>query len=432
MLEKNINVGGDYINFFKENLKPYYYIKNQDGFNISFCKINNKEELYCIRYLGPIEAYFGEPFIPGNYSKNKNYIKKNIKKNIKYGTNFIWNSWTDKLFDNSIFFVGSFNNKKININTNIKPYVLSNEKALTNIKSSLFTYNDIRLFNNNNHIYCYDGMITSIYEIVIINNKIIISKNLNDISKTEINLYFNNKICNESNKICNESNEYIKNYDKNWSFIDIIYINKIKYFEFLNWYENGYVTITLVNYIRNQPCIKKNLIKMDGDIINGLGSNQLPMFSFGTPMITTINNEKIGCGHIKIILNYNYTNNKIKKFIAKIRKKFNKKYGEYYIEHISYIYLMYFFKLTNNKTKMYISDAFLIIKKKLKYKFSINFPMSINIKNNKLYLSYGYGDYYNMIAIFNEQKILNFINHDVSNFNINNYNYFILNKKILK
>jgi hypothetical protein len=257
---------------------------------------------YIVRYLGPIEAYFGEPFIPGNYSKNKNYIKQNIKTNINYGINFIWNSWTDKLFDNSIFFVGNFNNNKININTNIKPYVLSNEKALTNIKSSIFTYNDIRLFNNNNHIYCYDGMITSIYEIVIINNKIFISKYLNDLPK-EIKLYFNNKIC-------HEPSGNIKNYDKNWSFIDIIYIDKIKYFEFLNWFENGYITTTLVNYTRNQPCIKKNLIKM-----NGLGSDKLPMFSFGTPMITTINNEKIGCGHIKIIINYNYKNKKNKKKI---------------------------------------------------------------------------------------------------------------------
>jgi hypothetical protein len=95
------------------------------------------------------------------------------------------------------------------------------------------------------------------------------------------------------------------------------------------------------------------------------------------------------------------------------------------------MYLIYFFKLTNNKTKMYISDAFLIIKKHLKYKFTINFPMTINIKNNKIYLSYGYGDYYNMIAIFDEQKVLNFINHDVSNFNIDKYNYLILNKKLI-
>ena len=33
----------------------------------------------------------------------ENYIKENIKQNINYGTNFFWNSWTDKLFDNSIF-----------------------------------------------------------------------------------------------------------------------------------------------------------------------------------------------------------------------------------------------------------------------------------------------------------------------------------------
>jgi hypothetical protein len=44
---KNINVGKDYKTFFKKNLKPYYFIQNQDGFNLSFCKINDKEELYC-------------------------------------------------------------------------------------------------------------------------------------------------------------------------------------------------------------------------------------------------------------------------------------------------------------------------------------------------------------------------------------------------
>ena len=167
----NINVGKYYYDFFEKNLKKYNYIRKQDGFNMACCKLDDDNELYCLRYLGTIKAYFGEEIIPGNFSNIPiNYSNKysnSNDRNIKIGKNFFWNNWKD-LIDNTIFFVGSFKNNILKINENIKPFVIHNKYALTNINEKTLKYTDVRLFKIKNDIYCYDGLITSIYQIKII------------------------------------------------------------------------------------------------------------------------------------------------------------------------------------------------------------------------------------------------------------------------
>ena len=422
-----LNVGKFYYNFFNKNLKKYFYLKDQDGFNMSCCKLDNNYELYCVRYLGTVPAYFGEEVIPGNFSQfSYNYIKKKIgERNIKIGKNFFWNNWNN-LLDNSIFFVASYKNNTFQINKNIKPYIISNKFAYTNINENTLKYNDIRLFKIKNNIYCYDGLITSIYQIKIINNQIYIPINMDDeIYKTEF-FYFKNKICSKSE----DSNHFEKLYDKNWSFITSDEDN----FEFLNWFENGFVTITLVEK-KNNFCQKLNIIKMNKDIIDGLGSDNFPLFSFGTPFISIEHNDNniifngIAAGHSKIILSKKYNNENINLFLEEIKNKFSQ--DNSYIQHNSYIYLSYFIKLTkykNNKYKMFISDSYLFIDKNQKYKFSICFPMGLFEKNNNIVMSYGYGDYYNYLIEFNKNTLYSNIIHNVEEFNINDYKFILFNK----
>ena len=50
-------VGNSYHNFLEKNLPKYVYIRNQDGFNICGCPINDEEELYCFRLIGLLPAY---------------------------------------------------------------------------------------------------------------------------------------------------------------------------------------------------------------------------------------------------------------------------------------------------------------------------------------------------------------------------------------
>ena len=425
-----LNVGKFYYKFFNNKLKKYHFMRNQDGFNISSCKLDDKMELYCVRYLGTIPAYFDEEVIPGNFSlQSKEYIKEKLgNKKIKFGKNFFWNSWTETLLDNTIFFVGSYTNNSLIINEKIEPYIISNKFAFTNINEGTIKYNDVRLFNIDDNIYCYDGLITSIYQIKIINNKIYIPINLDDDVYKKNHFNFYNKLCIK----CENQNKDIgipseKKFDKNWSFITF----NNDYFEFLNWFENENVTITLINK-KNKCCHKKNIIKMGKDIIDGIGNDKLPMFSFGTPFINIMTDNKdiefqgIAAGHTKIILTKKYDNKNIMAFFDDIK---DLRLDDSYIEHNSYIYMCYFIKLIkykNNTYDMFISDSYLFIDKNQQYKFSIIFPMGLFEKNNNIVMSYGYGDYYTYLMDFNKDILLENINHDVKNFDINNYKFKVM------
>ena len=423
-----------YYDFFEKTLKKYNYIRNQYGFNMSMCKLDNNMELYCVRYLGTIPAYFDEEIIPGNYSNtSKKFIKAKTDANIKFGKNFFWNSWTETLLDNTIFFVGSYKNKKLIVNYNIKPYIISNKHALTNINEGTLKYNDVRLCNLNNKIYCYDGLITSIYEVKVIENTIYVPLFMDEPIYESHHFYFKNKLCN-TNKLCNinTNDEYFKKFDKNWSIVEIIKKDDNKYFEFINWYENGYVTNTLIN-MKTGGGIKNNIIKMENDIIDGLGNAYLPMFSFGTPFLKIENADSniiftgIAVGHTKIIILKSYDNENIDNFIKKKIELLD--ILDNYIQHNSYIYLAYYIKLIKYKDgtyDMFISDSYLYIDMSQKYIFSICFPMGIIEKNNKYVMSHGYGDYYNYMVEYDKNKLLKKIKHNVKLFDKSKYKFKII------
>ena len=301
-------IGENYHSFLNKNLKKYNYIYNQDGFNMSFIPIDDKSYLFCTRLLGTIPAYFGEDVKPGNYSNNKDFIKMKLKKSnknkelemIDFGENFFWGSWTKNLLDNSIFFVGNIeknNGKhKIIVNEKIKPYVINNFPVILNNKrSDIFFYSDIRLIKYEDKILCYDGFVSSIYEIKISNNTIYTSFNITD------DAFFKTNILYHKTSLCNN----IRNYDKNWSFVKKTTKDNTDYLLFLNWFKQGKLIITYVPYLKNiNDCINENIISMKKDIIDGLGNDKSGMFSFGVPLIEYKCNDEycgIGMGHIKII-----------------------------------------------------------------------------------------------------------------------------------
>ena len=409
--------GEKYHKFLEENLKQYNYIKKHDGFNMSLLRLDENKYLFAIRVLGVIPAYFGEEIIPGNYSSSEKYIREKIGKNvsnkINFGKNFFWGEWNKSLIDNTIFFIGYLDKNTLNfeIDTKIKPYVIFNYP----IKDLKYYYSDVRLFKFKNKIFCYDGYISGIYQIVIEHSKINAAFPLNE-GMTKLTFYTD---------ICKN----IKQYDKNWAYLTSNIYDGIPYFVFLNWFENGTVTMSyLPKKVKIKECIKKVAITMKGDKIDGLGNNIFPMFSFGTPMYELIKDKLwIGSGHIKILNTLEYKNNNIINFRNKITE-LKKKYK--YIQHLSYIYLTYHIVLIKKEDKwnMLISDGYLYIPTNKYYVFSINFPMGIDVNNNNVIISMGFGDYYNGIVSYDLSEFIKMCNHNVELFDYNKYNFHIIEK----
>ncbi len=81
-------------------------------------------------------------------------------------------------------------------------------------------------------------------------------------------------------------------------------------------------------YVNNKVdtgCVKKTIIDYKKDKILGLGSNKLPLFSFGSTCCKLkskiFSGDVIGAGHIKIIKNFKYDPiYKIKSFTDKLSK----------------------------------------------------------------------------------------------------------------
>lgn len=401
--------GDKYHKFFRKTLKKYNYIKHQDGFNMSLLRLEKNKYLFCIRVLGIIPVYFGEEVIPGNNANLKFKLDIYRKDKISYGKNFFWNNWNRFLIDNSIFFVGYLDDETFDfkIDKKIKPFVVSNYSI--NIPN--YFYSDIRLFKSRNKIFCYDGFISSIIEISIKNDEI---KGGFYLAEGKVDLLFYIDICIN-----------IKKYDKNWSFIKITSHDNQPYFMFLNWFENGYLTVSYIPLnVKNKDCIKKNIIKMKGDLIDGIGNKKLPMFSFGTPMFQLNENEWIGSGHIKIINTYKYENDELNNFKIQLLE-LNKEYN--YVEHLSYVYLTYHILLSKNngEWKMLISDAFLYIPVEKKYVFSINFPVGIDVNNGNVIVSMGFGDYYTGIISYKLEEFKKLCIHDIQYFETNKFKFYI-------
>jgi hypothetical protein len=403
-------VGNYYHNFLKKHLSKNFFIENQDGFNMSLINLQDNKYLISIRFLGFFNVYKNPKIIvPGNYSGRKDKIYKALGEEvaslIDFGENFFWGSWTKDLNDNTILFVASINMKTLELipDNSIKPFVISNYK----IGINNFKYSDIRLFKNNDKIYCYDGFVSNIFEIMIDNKEIKIFMKYN-------NLHSYRNIC-----------KNIKTYDKNWAYWKTEKVNGVDNFVFLNWFNDDYVTVSYVPKKNPSTCVKKNLIKMKKDRILGLGSKKQGMFSFGSRLIETDKNVWLGVGHIKLIPGQAYENNNIVNFLSLVKENICKKS----VMHTSYMYCVYYYVISvlNNKYKMCVSDGILYSDCVVEYNFSINFPIGVEIKNDNILVSLGMGDFYTYLIKEKKDNILKRCIHDIEYFDEEKYN-FILEK----
>lgn len=408
--------GPDYNEFLTKKTKKNHnpslysniYIPKNDGFNMSMLHLGKSNYLFALRVLGTTSAYKGKKVIPGNFSGKKEAICKKVGEficsRIDFGQNFFWGDWNANFNDNTILFVGKLSGKDsltIIPNTNITPYVFSNI-ILDGIP---YKYSDVRLFSANGKLYCYDGYITTIYEINITTAKLNVKKAYNGLCKN------------------------IKTFDKNWAYVSVVKRNKQQYFMFLNWFENNTLTASYINLQTPGECIKEPLIIMKRDIISGLGNKVLPMFSFGTPAFELKKGKLwFGVGHTKVMTTMKYQNQKIIDFKFAINNTLRSSGN--YIQHNSYYYLVYFYmlELIDNtsipgKYKMMFSDSYLYYFPDQEYTFSINFPMGIDIRGDSMYISLGVGDYYNFIIKESLSYIKGLCHHNLEDFDASTYDF---------
>ncbi|AAG02726.1 hypothetical protein AMV020 [Betaentomopoxvirus amoorei] len=396
-INKCIELGSYFHKFLRQQLPHYIIPYTNSGFNFSFCNIDNDNYMCCVRYRTDIKVLFGKNIIPGDY---------------KNGKNFVWGRWNDPRFvDATCIFICKWDNNKLIFDENIKPTFIWSQPICKPKKCMLLStplLSDFRIFKNKNKIFMIDGNVSIIREINIDkkNNKITINSGL-----------YLNYICGDTTDYC---------YDKNWSYVKHNNNNELV---FLNWIKDSYVLETIVTIFDKceTKCDTNKVIKLGGNhIIDGLGDLKSPMFSFGTPCIKINNNTYLGAGHAKIMLTEKY---EPKSNIFNFRKKIYDNFcnDKTYIQHNSYIYCMYFFKYVIGKNKkLYISNCYLPIIKSTKYFFSIYFPMSITKNNSDIIVTGGYGDYYSIAVTFNYKDVIKITNHDIENFNINDYNYELI------
>ncbi len=340
------------------------------------------------------------------------------------------------LVDNTVFFVGHYKDGKIHINKKIKPYVIFNKIAEENEphNKNKYMYNDVRLCNAHGTIYCYDGRITSIYQIRVIDDNIYIPTTWDEIDNEPIykkmSFYHKDNICSVKG-----SGKYFKSFDKNWSLVDVVGDGDDRVIEFLNWYRDEYVTNILYD---GKSCVENKIIEMKKDLIKGIGDDDFPLFSFGTPFYKLENKndnivyDGIAVGHTKIRTIIEYNNPNINKFLDDMYDALLP-YGKKYIEHFNFLYLCYFIRLQKIKNndnveyKMHISDSYLFLNKNKKYedqyKFSIFFPMGIIVENDNVLVSAGEGDYYNCMLEFDLDSVLENTKHDVEYFDKSKYEF---------
>lgn len=443
------------ISFFKmkylqldKYIKPF---KIQNGkfitkitYNTSIVHIGNNLFLYAIR-VSVIETNKNQKVIPGNSNL--------CKKPFSIGNNFMWNNWNFmgkvnknfKLREYTKFLIGNHNENFFYVPKNkfILNDKIKNDILLKKINKGVIFLTDVRLQKIGNFIYIYSLNLQTNYKCSISNSKIIFV----DVDK---------------NKLSN---------GKNLSVVDIISINDSNLMIYMDWfYINGkygpgiyYVKRPIFSNSIQEIKLQYNSIPFNHNyVLNGMGStstkdllyidnNKLnknygitPLFSFGTPHIlykSFDENYYIGVGHIKIhsdIDDYIYKNNSnIQSFRNNLYEDFENYFGEIYIRHKGsnkpsnckgFIYMMYFYLIDTTFTKMLISDSYLPINLdyELDYRFSLIFPMGLELYNDRLIVSAGEGDFYSVIMEFNVEEIIKVCKHNVRFLNMNNYNYKLL------
>ena len=430
---KNINQIINFISIIKynvdeiRNMRTEYLLKLNLGnvyriFNISMIKVKNEYFLSAwIKTLGK----FNKPFVPavkGYHCTAKPYAKGREEKDIK----FWWGNWSA---GESMTMIFKYNGKEV-------------FDPICNTKVTTMQSDDTRMINVDDKVYAYATDLYSIslfepdkkeglqYKTTFTIEKAIRGKN--------ISIY---RIDHAENKI----------YAFDWFYADkgiVILIYRMNENTKRLEFDRSKVVIT---FNENYPLSGEGSTIDNSKDFKG-NTGVLPHLSFGTPFIRIKNNIYLGVGHIKIPNDYRLykykDNSNIANFRKNIHENFENKYGKYYVPHYGsaafeddpcagYMYLMYFITYIENdindpsKNKFLISDSYLPLNLQSpteyeKYKFTLLFPMGILHENNEIIISGGYGDFDAALFKIETKEFEKLCRHDMSDLNMNNYEYKLL------
>ena len=160
---KLVCLSDDYVDYLFDNLERMYYPFKNDGFNMSFAKIDNQRELYTFRNVITFKSLYdknnnkGKRYVPGvepkqNALANDFYVESN------FSDSFIW-SWK-YFYEVYIFFVGNLQEDgHIKIDRKVKPEALLNPYYIYNLPKryresfptgARYTVKSSSPFNSNN------------------------------------------------------------------------------------------------------------------------------------------------------------------------------------------------------------------------------------------------------------------------------------------
>lgn len=353
--------------------------------------------------------------VPGN--ANDSTLEK--------GDNFPWSFGWQKLWDHgsegTLFFIGDETSLEFNLLFPDIPY------------KDIITAVDIRLFNTNGTIFAYASHHSKFaFKMSCIGFG-------DDYWTFEVSDQIHNYFIGSA----------IKDR-KNWSMINL---DDKGSFDCLFWYTSkgvisfkSYMTLSQVhvdnaalNYEDQRwplhghgSCVKTSHAHLSGE-----NACIMPWLSFSTPTIK-IDNLHLGVGHAKIenLDEFCYQEgSRIENFRCEHQAVLKKKFGDDFIRHYRFSYLIYFYITTieNGKpTDFFISDFLLPIdlstKSQFKYKFSLAFATGIyhNEDTDKIVVSTGLGDFYPALLEFDANEIIDSCYHNVQKLNLKDVHYKLL------
>lgn len=335
--------------------------------------------------------------------------------NIKRGKNFWWRNWGLYIDDmTTIFVIG--NHRK-------NEYMICN--MITTHENPFFSERIFKSFGNDDRLIKYND------EIYIHSN------NLNNIVKLNVDI--------ENNTIyCTKMLSYFLNIDKlmlfgqNYGIVTIN--NKVIILDGFIHGNFSYHTIYLDNNNNVTRKLKTNKLFTHSDLhmkcvpYNNHTcniENVMPIFSVGPAVIITIEDKKyILCvGHIKINYFFDHKMDNIREFIIKTKELMETKYKNTFCQHDRYIYTMCFYlcELNNNCqiTNITMSKSILPVFSSFNkdYNFSLFFPMGIEICDDTVIVTGGYGDYYSVVIELEFNDVINMCEYNIKEFDFEKYNY---------
>ena len=428
---KLVCLSDDYVDYLFDNLERMYYPFKNDGFNMSFAKIDNQRELYTFRNVITFKSLYdknnnkGKRYVPG-LEPRQNALANDFYVESDFSDNFIW-SWK-YYYEVYIFFVGNLQEDgHIKIDRKVKPEALLNPYYIYNLPkryresfptgTRLMKREDFRIYNIKGKLFMMDSMINTLSEIKVEKDKIILSGR--KMAKYQGICEYNEE--KEAENKAKGIEKYYKIFEKNWSLYKFAFVDKKPTFYFFHDYsEEG---LESVSYNR-EGCQKSILIKYKGDTVP-YDNNAFARFSFGSTILMD-GDYCYGVGHTKFLLKKPKSEiekkfNRLKKMADVIHTEMRKIFKSKYKVHREKMYGYYFFRYNAKKKEFLISDTFIPLIMCNDYIFSLCFPMSIVSKHRHFYVSMGYGDYTNVMARYTKDEIDKSLVHDIENFKLSTY-----------